>query len=636
MSGPRAVVIPLGVPDEGRGLGLGLAALMHAFVHVEGGGVAIAQLHARRNDQPADTAPTPVEAFVPPNAWRDISGRGETPAGIGVVLTGAFEPPVEGHGTIQLLAFDARDGITRARVDAPVDDARAGESLVAALEQLWSRLGGEIGALGGLRELDWEPLESVLRAERCALHDPLRGGPHDRLAAMLHLGRAIGDAPSARYPCERLAALALETATGAALDPKLASAAARALERAVDDAPGHVELVEALAALRLRLGQPRDAERRLNAALALAPGRARLYALLSQALRAQGQLDAALATVHAGMAEAGGDPLISAERGMVLAARGDLVGAGAAWREALARDPVHPAAFGSLAALAVRAGDATTAQSLVDAALAASRVHPDVLRRAVQLALAAESDGIARAARVARLCERLLELTPGDWTAALALGRSRLALGGVDGARALFVEIERAAPGSAAAAEAQIERLGIDDRVASAELASVTRAAHTGGPADLPEIAARARRAATLRGLWAAWVAAAVAERRLGRFAAARAALEAALELAPGATAAHLEMAEVLLALDEAAPAVGHAERVIAVEGESPRSLSVLARALVADGRADEARELAQRLLAAQPDNEDARALVARLSAPPARPSWSERLRESWRAWKGR
>ncbi|HZU84096.1 MAG TPA: hypothetical protein VE987_14305, partial [Polyangiaceae bacterium] len=56
------VVIPFGVPAEGRGLGLGLAALVHAFAHVDGGAVAIAQLHGRRNDEPVDTAPSLVEA----------------------------------------------------------------------------------------------------------------------------------------------------------------------------------------------------------------------------------------------------------------------------------------------------------------------------------------------------------------------------------------------------------------------------------------------------------------------------------------------------------------------------------------------------------------------------------------------
>ena len=64
MTGPNAVVIPFGVPVEGRGLGLGLAALVHAFAHVEGGGVAIAQLHGRRTDEPVDTAPSLVEAVT--------------------------------------------------------------------------------------------------------------------------------------------------------------------------------------------------------------------------------------------------------------------------------------------------------------------------------------------------------------------------------------------------------------------------------------------------------------------------------------------------------------------------------------------------------------------------------------------
>ena len=54
----------------------------------------------------------------------------------------------------------------RAKVDASLDGTRTGASLVGALEQLWSGLGGDLGALGGLRELEWDSLESVLRAER--------------------------------------------------------------------------------------------------------------------------------------------------------------------------------------------------------------------------------------------------------------------------------------------------------------------------------------------------------------------------------------------------------------------------------------------------------------------------------------
>jgi tetratricopeptide (TPR) repeat protein len=637
MSHPRAVVIPFGVPAEGRGLGLGLAALMHAFVHVEGGGVALAQLHARRNDEAPNAPPGPVEAFISPAAWRDIASRGETPSAVGVVLTGTFEPPIEGHGIIQLLAFDAHDGQTRARVDAPVDGERAGATLVSALEELWSRLGGEIGALQGLRDLAWEPLESVLLAERCALHDPARGGPHDRLAAMLHLGRAIDDAPDARYPVERLASIALETAVGSTLDSKLAGAATRALERAAGDAPAHVELLEALAALLLRLGRSREAERRMNTAIAMVPRRARPHALLAQALRMQGNLGGALAAIQAGLAAAGGDPLLHAERGMALAARGDLDAAAVAWREALARDPVHPAAFSNLAALALRAQDAGATQSLVDAALASSTAHPDVLKRAVELALGAETPGLARASRVARLCERVLEHAPDDAPALLAHAQALVTLGEQQEARARLARIGRVAPDSAAAAEAQVARLALDDPSAELELRSVLRAAHHASLENLAGIAARARRLATLHGAWPGWLAAAVAERRRERWAAARGALEVALETASGATPAHLEMAGVLLALDDPPGALSHAERARALGGESPQTLSVLARTLAATGRLAEARELVSQALAARPEDQELQALAARLRERPATRvsvGWAGKLRAKWLRWE--
>ena len=632
MKVPHAVVIPFGVPVAGRGLGLGLAALVHAFAHVEGGGIAIAQLHGRRNDSPGDAIPSPIEAFVPPAAWRDIAG--EARSSVGVVVTGAFEPPDDGDGTIQLLAFDARDGRTRARVDAPLDESRAGASLVGALEQLWSSLGGEIGALHGLRELQWASLESVLRAERCALHDPLRGGPHDRLAAMLHLGRAIHDAPSARYPIERLAAFALETASGPVPDGKLAPAAARALTRAVDDAPLQLELVEALAALQLRLGQPREAERRLHAAIAVGSKRPRLHALLSQALRAQGSFDGALAALQPALIDGKGDAMLCAEQGMVLAARGDLDGAQAAWREALSREPVHPPAFGSLASLALRSCDTAAAQWLVDAALAAPRVHPDVLRRAVQLALASEGEGIARASRIARLCARLLDLAPGDPWASLALARALVALGDMPAARARLARVDQVAPASAAAAEAQVVRLSIDDPNAEIEVRSVLRAAQSADSEHLAEVAARARRLATIHSAWPGWLAAGVAERRRERWAAARAALTASLELAPGATAAHLEMTGVLLAMDDPSGAVVHAERALALEGDGVRALSVLAGALAATGRKPEARDAVMRALALQPQAEDLKALLAELTEGADPPSWGARLRRTWRKWR--
>lgn len=609
MPAPHTVVIPFGVPDEGRGLGLGLAALVHTFANVDGEGIAIAQLHARKKDQPADASPSPVEAFVPPAAWNDLAKRGDAPSLVQVVVTGAIEPPLAGHGTIRLLAFDPRNGKTRAQVEAPFDALGAGASLVGALEQLWAGLGGQLGVLGALKELEWEPLESVLRAERCALHDPLRGGPHDRLAAMLHLGRAIGDAPAARYPVERLASIALETAAGPSVDPKLAAAATRALERASDDSPGHVEIVEALSALLLRLGRPRDAERHLNAAVATTPARGRPHALLGQCLRMQGQLDAAEAAVQVGLAVAGRDASLLTEQGAVRATRGDLVGAAAAWREALAQDPVNPAPFTSLGALALKQGDHETAQRLVDAALGAPHALPEVLRRAIHLALASEGEGLARASRVSRLCQRLLDRAPGDLWASLAWARAQMALGDKAAARERLTEIERVAPGSSAAAEASAVLAVLDNPQLEAELQSVMRAARSGPEHALDDVAARARSLATLHAVWPAWIAAAAAERRRGNLMGARAALETALEVAPGAAVAHGDLAEVRLEQGDHAAAAEHARRAIALEGESPRMVELLARTGAARSES---------------------------SSPPPRPSFVERLGALWRGRPGR
>src|SRR5215468_8397708 len=102
MASPRAVVIPFGVPDDGRGLGLGLAALVHSFAQIDGESVALAQLLARaqkapepteEDDEPADAPPapaeaSPVEAFVPPHAWKDLTGNGAAPPEVSFVVTG--------------------------------------------------------------------------------------------------------------------------------------------------------------------------------------------------------------------------------------------------------------------------------------------------------------------------------------------------------------------------------------------------------------------------------------------------------------------------------------------------------------------------------------------------------------------
>jgi tetratricopeptide (TPR) repeat protein len=612
MAAPRAVVIPFGVPDDGRGLGLGLAAVFHGFSQIDGHGVGIAQLHARKPPEEQQAgAPSPVEAFVPPHAWRDLAGAGNAPVEVTVVVTGAFEPPSEaGRGLIQVLAFDAQSGSVRARAESFLDDAHAGAGIVAAFDDVMKKVGGELGMMRALGELDWDALESVLRAERCVLHDPARGGPHDRLAALLHLGRAIGDAPDARFPVERLAQIALDTAMGAAIDAKLAQAALRALDRAAEDAPKQVEIVEATAALEIRLGRARSAEPRLNAAIAENAKRARLYVLLAQALRARGDRDGAATTLQVGLAAIPNDALILCERGVVFAEKGELDRAAESWRAALASEPLHPVAFGNLAGLAMAKSEHALAQSLVDSVLASSNAHPDVLRRSIHLALATETDGVARAARVARLARALVDKVPDDAAAILALARSLVQLGEAKEARELIAKIEQLAPGSSPAAEAQRARFALEHPTAAMEIEATLRAAVHAQPLDLNDVAVRARRLALAHGAWAAWLASAICERRLGRVADARAAAEAALKIAPGCAAAHAEMVASLVASGDPARAVTHAERALALEGESPRGLALLARALHLAGRSQEARAAIARAQAAAP-NDDAVKRVA-------------------------
>jgi tetratricopeptide (TPR) repeat protein len=637
MDSPKSVVIPFGVPDAGRGLGLGLAALVHTFVHFEGEAVAIAQLQSRRDEPRAqDTPPAPVEAFVPPAAWRDIAGRGDGPAHVGIVLTGTFEPPAEGSGALRLLAFDPTDGRTRARVDAMVDGERAGAILVEALEDLGAHLGGQVGALRSLHELGWEPLESVLLAERCALHDPSRGGPHDRLAAMVHLGRAIGDAPEARYPVERLASIALDAASGPVLDAKLGAAALRTLEQATSEAAASVELIEAHAALLLRLGDAREAERRLNAAVAIDPARPRPYSFLAQALRAQGKLDAALAVLEAALGVTGEDASLLVERGAVLAADGDLNGAAAAWRQVLKRDPVHQGAFGRAANLALHTRDVAGAQWMVDAVLAAPHASADVLRSAAHLAFGTEAEGIARASRLRRLAERWLERSPNDAAAFLVLARSLVALGEPSGARTRLDAIDRIAPGSPAAAEAQVLRLGIDAPDAELEVQSVMRAASTAPPAHLGDVASRARRLGAAHASWLAYLAAAVAERRLSHWASARRSLEAALEIAPGASRLHFELSGIFLELEDGAGAVKCAQAGVRLEGPTPFGLRVLGRAFAEDRRVAEAVDAVRRALVLAPDDAESQALLRSLRSSAGEPGWGSALRRRFKRWLAR
>lgn len=639
MASARAVVIPFGVPDEGRGLGLGLAALVHSFVQIDGESVALAQLLARKpisdedgvGDLPAlneKSEPSPVEAFVPPHAWRDLTRSSEAPPGVSFVVTGAFEPPTAGRGLLQLLAFDTRDGRTRAKVEVAVDGDSAGRILIGAFEEVFAHIGGELGTARDIGDLSWEALESVLLAERCALHNPVRGGPHDRLAAMTHLGRAIGDAPEGRFPAMRLAALALDVAIGGAPDPKLAEAALRALVRATEDAPRNADLIEALSALSLRLGDADAAEQHAHAALAIEPDRPRIYALLSEVRRSRGDLEGSLAAVEDGLLHGADDPLLNTERGIVLAERGNHEQAELAWRMVLELRPLYPPAYTNLASAVMERKDVVAAAQLVDDALQNDAAHPDVLRRAIQLSLAAEPEGLARASRVATLAQSLVERTPNDPWAKLVLARALALRGDKVSAVRRLEEVELLAGATSFGAEAQRGRLALEDPQVSLEIDAVLRAAYQADALDLETIAARARALATTNNAWHAWLAAGIAERRRERWRAARDAFAEAIRVAPGCTPAHMEIVAAHVALEDTEQALAHARRACELEGESARTLAVLATALLAAGKRDEAMSAIDRALELDATDEANRALAERIRAGRPRTTTLARLRD--------
>jgi tetratricopeptide (TPR) repeat protein len=626
-----AVVVPFGVPNDRRGLGLGLAALIHGFARIRGEHVALAQLYGKRTNEP-DAPPGPVEAFIPPQAWRDLAGQGNAPGDVRIVLTGSFEPPDEAGGRFRLMAFDARDGVMRSQAEVHVDGERAGEAVVEAVEKVWAGV-GEVGDLRSLRDLRWDALESVLRAERCALHDPTRGGPHDRLAAMLHLGRAIEDAPEARYPAGRLAVIALDAALGPAADPKLAEAAVRAVARAALDAPDQPDLLEATAALHVRMGLLLEGEATALAGIARDPERPRLYALLSEARRARGDLEGARRAVEDGLRRAPTDGPLGVELGMVLVAAGDLSGAERAWQAVLARDAAYPPAFVSLAGLASRRGDALAAEALVDLALSSCvgraalgagspsrEPQAEVLRCALRLAHAAESQSLARASRIEALSRALLALAPDDAGALLALALSLASTGDVRGAIASFARVESLAPRTPIAAEAQRARFATAEPLASLEVDSLLRAAQeTGTASALEALSTRARRLAAEHPVWPAWLALGMVERRRGAFGSARDALSTALEAAEGCADVHRELARTLVALADPTGALHHAERAIALGGESPRALGSKAEALLASGRRAEGDAMLARAMALAPDDAE----IAALGGTPRRPALS-------------
>ncbi len=605
------------MPPEGKGLGLGLAALVHGSSQIDGGTIALAQLLSKK---PADSEsqdfskpPSPVETFLMPLAWKNLAERGDAPPDVSLVITGTLEPPVGGSGLLQLLAFDARDGHTRARVDVHLDESHAGTSLLEAFDELWRKMGGEPGLPRELGGLGWEALESVLRAERCVLHDSARGGPHDRLAAMMHLGRAVEEAPESRFAAGRLAAVAIEAAASAKSDPAIIAAALRTLTRATHDAPAQIDLLEACAAIQVRLGHAADAEGHARAALEIDPKRGRLYALLSEACRSRGDHAGAIAALDRGSDVAPDDLALMTERGVVLSTLGEQSRARDLWRKVVAHDPIFPPAFANLAATAMREPNEVDAHLLIDRVLATQTSHPDVVRQAIALSLAKEAQSVARAARIAKLARTLLERIPNDAWGVLVLAQALAQTGDHAEAATRFRAAEMLAAGSALGAQAQRDRFALEQPERALEIDAVLRSAIRSTARDLPGIATRARRLAELHETWTAWLAVGVAERRSQNWDRARAACDHALAIAPGCTLAHVELVAIAAAGNDPETSLKHAERVRDLEGDTARALGALAAAYSAAGRIVEARVTAEKALALDPTDAGAILIVAKV-----------------------
>ncbi|HSQ63203.1 MAG TPA: tetratricopeptide repeat protein [Polyangiaceae bacterium] len=622
MDRPRALVIPFGVPESKRGLGLGLASLVHAFARVEDGAVGLAQIRHHGADGGVTGM---VEAFVTPEQWRAMPGADETPSQVSFILTGSFDPPSEGRGSFALLAFDPKTGAMRARAEAVLDADQTGRSIVETLGQLCARVGGELGALRGLEPLGWDALESVLFAETWHIRARSGSAPGAETAALVHLARAVGEAKDAAFPAERLAAIAVETAHGST-DARAIEGALRTLTTAASDAPDQASLAAASAAVCMRLGRPAEAEGHAARAVTLDAKRALSHALLAGARRAGGDFDGAREAIEAARSVDAIDPHVQNEHAMLLAAAGDSDAACAEWTALLARFPMHLGAFASLAEMALSRRDAAAAQLLVDHALGHRGLPTEMLRRAVQLALAAETAGVARASRIAALCKQTLEREPNDGVATILLARAMHEMGDHASAFERLRALESAAAAHPISAEAARVRLQLENPLAAASVEATVRAAIDGDAKDLEAVAARARRLAVETESWVAHIAVAVAERRLGHLERAKQAAFGALALAPASAVSHLEMASVLLAAGDSAAAT-HARRAGELDPSSSRAFAVLAEALIAAGNREGARAAIDRALQISPADARAIALRERLAhAGHKGASWIDRL----------
>jgi tetratricopeptide (TPR) repeat protein len=317
------------------------------------------------------------------------------------------------------------------------------------------------------------------------------------------------------------------------------------------------------------------------------------HALLAEAKRALGDLAGAELAISRGVAVDENDPHVRHERAVVFVAAGNPLGAQVEWQKLLASHPLHLDAFVGLGQLALQRGDLPLAQSVVDHALALhAQAPPEMLRRAIHLVMQVEPASVARGARLEALCQAVTRREPRDGVAELIHARALAEMGDMEGAVRKLDALEHTAKGSPVATEAARVRLQVREPLAAAFIDATMRAAcETDGHdvATLDTIATRARRLGDLHQSWVAHLAAAIAERRLGRFERAKEDAVRARGLAEGAPIVHLELAMIELGRKMPGEAAEHARKAIELEPALPRAREILTQALAAEAHAHEA-----------------------------------------------
>lgn len=526
--------VPFEVPGaRAPGLGVGLAGLVHSSLRAEGTAFVLARAFAAA-DPSQDSPPSvarELEGFVSPEGWKAMSGRSSdlTQMRVDLLITGRYEAPEEGSGQVELVAFVPATGHIVAHAESLYSDDDAGAGLLRAVTELAHGLGFDASALAPLEELGWDAFESMARAETALAGSPQHTEEEGQLAALVHYARALDDAPTSELLATRLAALAEHLFWQR--DPTLVASARRALGSIKSDS---IDLACAVAVGEAACGEPERAAELLRQVTLRAPSEPRAHALLARLARERGDAEAALSfLVTADACVTRDHPLLDNERGLVFLDAERPEEAAAVLFTLLDQGFLSRTGWVRLLELARRPGQQALAGRIVDRILVDANPSVDALVQALELIAHAEPPGVARTERARELALRALrhdrrrpELRVGIAHSLIELGERELAL---EELRAVL----RLAPGSAPAALATELLLSVEDPEVSEAIRAALRAAHHADPAQLEQIADRARHFARKHDVWTAHLACAVAERRRERFDAAREAVTRGLDSTP-------------------------------------------------------------------------------------------------------